>query len=1047
MARRLFILTLALLTWGGSLALFGVSWASRAENLRGVEDPLQADALPYRLPRLGVNAELNRYDNAQLDDQLMLMDSAGVTWVRQYFYWDGIEPAPGQFMWGETDRILGAIAQHPSLQVVAVLQNTPAWAIDPQAQDPTGPPRDPADFAAFVAAFTERYGPQITYYQVWDEPNLFTNWGRLPPRAVEYAALLEGAYRAIHAADSEAVVISAALAPTIETGSDNVSDWIYLRDLYTFGASDFMDAVGAKPYGFDFSPENRRVEPRFLSFSRVIGLREIMVEFGDADKAVWGSDWGWNHLPTDWTGNKSIWGAVSQKEQIRYTLEALNRVDQEWPWMAGMILHQWNPPYPTDHPQQGFALVTPDGQPKALLQALIDRPTSPDSAQIGWHDVQSPNALYSGVWTFTDAGADIGWLNDSRLRFNFFGKSVGLILRQDNYVANLYALVDGQPANALPRDAAGNAHLTLTSGSLQPEVGVVTIAHGLTDSDHVLEIIADKGFDRYALAGYAVSPGNLAAPYHAQVNVSALVLAIATVAVAFSAAGLPWGAWNTRLSGLWRGLNWPLQLAIGLVTSLAIMLGALLTWGQEFPAVLRREPVLPILALVSLGLAYVNIALPVTLAALAVLFWCIYHRLLIGLALTLLFAPFFLFPVELYSRLFPMAEITLMVTAAAWFVRLLADWGRNRRHGASLNFSPRALTLADCLVLAYVVLGALAVLWSVYRGFALTEYRTLFIEPALFYLMCRTARLSLLDRQRLVMTLIFAGVLVSGISLIQYLRGETIITAEDESRRLAGVYGSPNNLALFLGRIIPFAFAALMTAQHRQTRWLALPALALMGLVALLTQSVGGLFIGIPAALAVVLIVSQGKRGLIGLAVVALLVVVGFAIAASQSDRFARALDFSQGTNFYRIRVMQSAWQAIQDRPLTGLGLDQFLYAFRDTYIYPDAWPEPNLSHPHNILLDFWIRLGIAGVALLFAFVATCAMGLRRAYHIWRDKPFWGWVILGMMGAMADTLVHGLLDNSIFVPDLALIFFALLALISSLETTPLYGTLPSIELT
>lgn len=1045
MSRRLFILAVALLTWGGSLVLFAMSWTARAEDLRGVENPTQAAALPYVVPRFGVNAELTAYDEEQLDAQLALMEEAGVTWVRQYFYWDKLEPTQGEFVWAEADRIFAALAQHPDLQLIAVLQNSPAWAIDPQAVDPTGPPRNPADFAAFVAAFAERYGANVTYYQIWDEPNLFTNWGRLQPRAVRYAALLEGAYKAIHNTDPDAVVISAALAPTIETGPDNISDWIYLRDLYTFGVGDFFDAVGAKPYGFDFSPENRRVEARFLNFSRVIGLRDIMREFDDGDKAIWSSHWGWNHLPEDWGGAKSIWGEVNQKEQIRYTLEALDRVDTEWPWMAGMILHHWNPPYPADHPQQGFALVTPDGQPTPLLDALIQRPRPLAAAQIGWHPAMTPHAEYSGVWTFTESGADIGWLRDSRLAFEFEGDSVGLMLRQDNYVANLYVWVDGQPANALPRDAAGNAHLTLTSGSLLPEVGVVTVARDLPDGVHRLEIIADQGFDRYALIGFAVGGDDTASAYHAQTNVAGLTVLVTTLAVIFTAAGLPWGEWNNYLARVWRGLNWPLQLAITALTSLAIMVGTLLTWGQELPAVLRREPVLPVIALVSIGLVYVNIALPITLGALAVLFWCIYHRLWIGLALTVIFAPFFLFPVELTRFFFPVAEIVLGVTTGAWALRGLVTWGQMRRRGERLNLSLHRLSLADMLVIAYVALGALAVMWSTYTDFALTEYRTLFIEPALFYIIYRTANLTLLDRQRLVMALIIAGIAVSGISFVQYLRGETIITAEDASRRLAGIYGSPNNLALFLGRVIPFVFAALIAAKSARTRWLALPALALMGLTALLTQSVGGLFIGIPAALAVVLIFAWGKRGLVGLAVVAVLVIGGFAVAASQSDRFARALDFSQGTNFYRVRVMQSAWQAIQDRPLTGLGLDQFLYAFRDSYIYPDAWPEPNLSHPHNILLDFWVRLGLGGVLLFGGFLTACVMSLRRAYHVWRGQPFWGWAVLGAMGALTDTLIHGLLDNSIFVPDLAIVFFMLLALISSLEGVPSYGKLPSIE--
>ena len=55
--------------------------------------------------------------------------------------------------------------------------------------------------------------------------------------------------------------------------------------------------------------------------------------------------------------------------------------------------------------------------------------------------------------------------------------------------------------------------------------------------------------------------------------------------------------------------------------------------------------------------------------------------------------------------------------------------------------------------------------------------------------------------------LIIAGLLVAIIGLWQYLNGEAIITAEGGSRRLASVYGSPNNVALILGRCIPFALA------------------------------------------------------------------------------------------------------------------------------------------------------------------------------------------------------------------------------------------------
>ncbi|MCU0476013.1 MAG: beta-galactosidase, partial [Anaerolineae bacterium] len=638
MFRRLFILSLTLLTWLGALTVLTVSQATLAEQSRGVENPLTAEMLPFRVPRLGVTAELRTIPPDDLAAHLSLMQQAGITWVRQYAYWDILEPERGVYVWDEFDRVMQALADFPSLRPVIVFQNSPAWAIDPDATDPTGPPTDPNDFAAFVTVFSARYGAQLNHYQIWDEPNLFTNWGGLQPRAARYAAMLEAAYHAIHSTDpAGAVVLSGALAPTVELGPDNISDWVYLRDLYTLGAHAFFDAVGAKPYGFDSAHDDRRVDPRVLNFSRVVGLRDIMREHGDAGKAIWGGHWGWNSLPPDWQGNPSTWGAVSQADQIQYTLGALERIEREWPWMAGVMLHHWNPPYPANHPQQGFALTTPDGQPTALLQALIDAhrgQSDSAAAGIGWHPAKTPYARYSGLWTFTEYGADIGWQRDSRLQFTFAGQTVGLILRQDNYVANLYPTINGNRADALPMDADGRSYLTLTSDTLLPQVGVVPVARQLPDSGHTLEVIADQGFDRYALMGYAVGAPDVLAPLQAQRAVAFLTVLVSSACVLVALGGLPWSRWYVRLAVLWRSLSIPIHMLIGVMTSLALMLSLILTWGQELPAFLRREPVLPAIALMSLGLAYLNLSTLVTLATLVVLFWCIYHRLGLGLALT-----------------------------------------------------------------------------------------------------------------------------------------------------------------------------------------------------------------------------------------------------------------------------------------------------------------------------------------------------------------------------------------------------------------------------
>lgn len=1002
-------------------------------NTRGIVDPVAAGYLPYWQERLGVNAELRTIPADQLDDQLALMRSAGVRWIRQQFDWNSIEPERGRYDWTEYDRIVAAVDAIGDVELVAVLVNTPAYARDPRSPgNVSTPPAHTADFARFSADVALRYAHVIDYYQVWDEPNLWTNWGLLPPSAARYATLLAEASAALRASDPTAYVLAAGLAPTQERGPDNINELIYLNDLITFGAAESVDAFAVKPYGFDTGPFDRAIADEILNFSRVITVFELLTERLSPAPPIWATQWGWNTLPDDWRGLPSIWGSVTREQQIEFTLGALDRVEAEWPWMGPVILHHWNPPYPVDHPQQGFALTNPDGTPTPLLSALIERAqATPVGARAGWHPVRTPHAEYSGVWTFRGDSADIGWLRDSRLAFTFEGTSVALILRQGDYVANLYASVDGEPANALPRDAAGRAYLALQSADRLPTQGPVLVASGLSLGVHTLEVIADRGFDQYALIGYAVGPPTASSTW-AQWRVASLAATVLSVAGLVSVLWYVDGiaAVNRAARNVFARLNTPLQFAIAGVSSAALMVTVTLSFGASEGAWARRDPVLALIAVVSAGTVYINWTLPLTVVAVIVLQWCILQRIVIGLALSAFFAPFFLFPVELFSFAFPMVEIVLLMTFAAWGVQMASAEARRRRTGAErVPIKPSAL---DLLVAAYVILGTVAVTWSALKGPALTELRTLFLEPAAFYLIARTTVRSQEDLRLLIGAFISAGVAAAAIGIGQYLSGSAIITAEDGSRRLAGVYGSPNNLALYLGRVIPFLVAGVFSVKGRW-RWAAGVSLGVSLLAALLTQSVGGLFIGIPAGVAAAILALYGRRAMPWLIGGAVFAVIVFAMLAAQSDRFGRALDFTQGTNFYRIRVMQSAINVIKDFPLTGLGPDQFLYAFRDRYIFPDAWPEPDLSHPHNMLLDFWVRLGIGGAGLAVALVVvsmTNAIGSVRAAGRRRQRR---WIAAGSLGALVAVYAHGMVDNSVFVVDLAYVFMLLLASIQILR--------------
>ena len=111
----------------------------------------------------------------------------------------------------------------------------------------------------------------------------------------------------------------------------------------------------------------------------------------------------------------------------------------------------------------------------------------------------------------------------------------------------------------------------------------------------------------------------------------------------------------------------------------------------------------------------------------------------------------------------------------------------------------------------------------------------------------------------------------------------------------------------------------------------------------------------------------------------------------------------------------------IRDHPWFGVGLDNFLYAYRGRYILDAAWQEPNLSHPHNVILDFATRLGLLGLVaggwLIWEAGRATLGAIRRADATWLP------VAAGIGGLLAAMLAHGLVDHSFFLVDLAFVFF------------------------
>ena len=408
--------------------------------------------------------------------------------------------------------------------------------------------------------------------------------------------------------------------------------------------------------------------------------------------------------------------------------------------------------------------------------------------------------------------------------------------------------------------------------------------------------------------------------------------------------------------------------------------------------------------------------------------------MLFRLDLALLLVPFYLpfFPATKHIGHWEFAPsellIVLDVLAAGALVvsgRISVDW----RAAIQSRFAPPALLL--------VVAGMASTVAAADRHVALEWLRWTIVEPVVYFLLLLLFLRRGRDWVYLALSAVLGGAVAGAIGMEQSMTataGPTIPVLGVHLQQARGAYGSPDNLGLLYDRLIPLWLSlALVVTGLKRVACAVLGAVLIAALV--LTYSRGA---WVAVAIAVLLLLAWmqpwGKWLVAAAFVVA---VVGFAAAGPKI--VSTLTSGHAGTASKRLIVWGAAARMVQDHPVFGIGPDNFQHYYAPTraqdrwqnecppglgYVGTNAEGEPCLSHPHNEFLDFWLSTGIAG---LFTF-------------LWLEVVFWREVVarrasqdplvLGAAAAMTAMLIHGLVDNGYFLPDLAVLFWVLCALVS-----------------
>ncbi|MDD5071300.1 MAG: O-antigen ligase family protein [Patescibacteria group bacterium] len=472
-----------------------------------------------------------------------------------------------------------------------------------------------------------------------------------------------------------------------------------------------------------------------------------------------------------------------------------------------------------------------------------------------------------------------------------------------------------------------------------------------------------------------------------------------------------------------------------------------------------------------------------------IVFYLILARIRLDWAVMLILAalPFYLIRFKILGVPFTLLEAMILASFFIWFIfqtefknfiRGKYGWHEFRENRKKRLAYPFGLEIVLLLIISFIAAGV-----SGFSDSALGIWKAYFFEPVLlFILILNVFKPRITDKsyqtspnpsllrggiEKILWPLAVSALAVSVLAIYQGLSGDLIFNdfwAAAGQRRAVSFFGYPNAVGLYLGPLV-LLFCGWMIHNFKKTqiadmrfgaeRLLIILTIVASVLAVYFAKSKGALA-GIAAGLAIFIFLAGGKRMKWGIIIFALAVAMGI-LAYLPLRNFALEKTIYSKSLQIRQQQWKETWEMLKDsRLISGSGLANYQKSiapyhqegiFLRDYNDPDwhrktvfnaeyrakVWqPTEIYLYPHNIFLNFWSELGLAGV-LLFSWIIGKYLAVSfklLAVRGNKDK----FVILGLLCAMVVIIAHGLVDVPYFKNDLAVMFWVMVAIVSLADT-------------
>jgi O-antigen ligase len=341
---------------------------------------------------------------------------------------------------------------------------------------------------------------------------------------------------------------------------------------------------------------------------------------------------------------------------------------------------------------------------------------------------------------------------------------------------------------------------------------------------------------------------------------------------------------------------------------------------------------------------------------------------------------------------------------------------------------------------------------------ALGIFKAYFLWPVLLYILVVNNLRGEKGFRQAVVALSFSALIISLAAIWQKITGDFIpneFWADADKRRVSSFFSYPNALALYLGPIIPLLvglFFRQLKSKHNLKLFLIQLLLffsALLSFLAVYFSKSKGALVALLLSFLFLGFVFLKKKIRIIILILFFLIIPTFIFY--QKDYIDLKMSSSLS---WQIRQAQwiDTWEMLKDGNfLWGSGLANYqdkmkdyhregiffnrdadpdfrrkIVIFDDEYRQKKWQPVEIYLYPHNIFLNFWTELGLAGM-ILFSFIIFKFLFLSFKNYLKNNSKSKKYLFLSLFFSMFVILLHGLVDVPYFKNDLAAFFFLLVS--------------------